>query len=296
MKIIIGSEGMGIWGNKVLIYLLNKLYPNIDIENKNTSECNFIVLSHFISIEPLWNKENKKYIYWSGECYNPDKSKYEEDCLYMTTTIQSDMNNHIYIPFVLYSNHLYKERKYTNLDRKYLLAYCNSNKITEREKIFNLFVRKTSYKLCHSYGSCYGKYLNTQKSKISGKWNDDDIIDTYKDYKFVIAMENKCVNGYITEKILNVFYSGAIPIYWGSPNINDFFNKKAFINVNDFNSFNECVDYVINMDDTKIKQMIEEPIYNENNDIINLLKNNENKILDTYLIKIKDFLLNNNET
>ena len=52
-----------------------------------------------------------------------------------------------------------------------------------------------------------------------------------------------------TEKIVNAFYSGSIPVYWGSENIGEFFNKKAFINVNDFESIEKCIDYIFNLSD-----------------------------------------------
>jgi hypothetical protein len=40
-------------------------------------------------------------------------------------------------------------------------------------------------------------------------------------------MENKRANGYITEKILNTFLAGCIPIYYGTTEILNIFNKKA---------------------------------------------------------------------
>ena len=292
--IIIGEELMGIWGIKVISYLLNKIYPNNNIEYKNDSSCDFIIQSVFKK-EKRWNKDFKKYIYWSGETIIPSKSKYETKSLYVLTTINDKRNNYTYTPYVLYSPYIYKKRKYVNNSRSYLLAYCNSNKNRTREFLFNLFVEKTSDQLCHSYGECYGSYQSTQKEKIPGKWDSEELIDTYKNYKFVIAMENKIANGYVTEKILNAFYSGAIPIYWGSSNVNDFFNKKAFINVSDFLNLNQCVDYIINMDETQIKEMQEQPIYNETNDLINLCNDeynekNDNKVLKEYLQKMKDFL------
>ena len=121
-------------------------------------------------------------------------------------------------------------RKYNNiLGRKYLLAYCHRNKVKE-EDIFNLFVEKTNQNICHSLGKCNGKYPETNISKkidISDSHFSSKLIDRYSQYKFVLAMENTCSHGYITEKIVNAFYSGAIPIYWGS-NINDF-NEKLLL-------------------------------------------------------------------
>jgi hypothetical protein len=292
MKIIIGSEGMGHWGAPVINQLICKLYPDAKIEYSNNDNCNFIIKSVF-GMEHSWNKNMKKYIYWSGENYNPSESGYQTEKLYMITTLNNNIDN-LYIPFFLYANNLYKERIILNNDRKYLLAYCNSNPIKEREEIFNLFVEKTSDKLCHSYGNCFGNYSSTRKQKAPGNAWNNELINIYKDYKFVIAMENSCVDGYVTEKIINAYYSGAIPIYWGSSNINDFFNKDAFINVNNFKSFEECVNYVINMSETKRKEMLNQSFYN-NTDLVNLLNDSynskkKNKVLNEYLKKIKIFL------
>ena len=107
-------------------------------------------------------------------------------------------------------------------------------------------------------------------------------------------MENSIGDGYVTEKIVNAFYSGAIPIYWGSANINDFFNKEAFINVSDFKDLDECIDYIVNLSKEKINYMQKQPIYNDN-DLINIFndeynKQNDNKILKEYTEKINNFI------
>lgn len=296
MSIVIGSEGRGWdYGSFVLSYLLKKLgYSNI--EYKNNDMCSFIVLSGELCNQPLWNTKPKKYIYYSGEPTIPNRNINEIKSLYALTVLYNNINN-IYIPFMLWSPYINKERKYINNDRKYLLAYCNGNRINEREYMFNLFVSKTNTNTCHSFGRCYGNYPQTIKPKIDGAWDSPNLIDTYKDYKFVIAMENTIVNGYITEKILNAFYSGSIPIYWGSSTINDFFNKNAFINVSDFNTFEDCVNYVITMSDEQIRQMQQEPIYSNhcNSDLLNLINDdynnkNENKVLNEYLDKLKEFI------
>jgi len=287
MEIVIGSEKSGFeYSKQVLEYLIKKIFPDINIVNKNDDTCDIIVSSTYIN---TWNRILKNYIYFSGEPFKPPLSSYHKDYIYMLTTL-CDEENSIYIPYFLLSSHLYLDRKYTNNHRPYLLAYCSRNNVKERQDFFNIFVEKTSTSMCHSFG-CYGNYPETRQPKIEGNWDGTEIIDTYKNYKFVIAMENTQEVGYVTEKIINAFYSGAIPIYWGSSNVNDFFNKKAFINVSDFNTFEDCVEYVINMSDEEIAAMLNEPIYMQNNDIVNLLNDEYNKkgnkTLDTYLSKMK---------
>ena len=43
-------------------------------------------------------------------------------------------------------------------------------------------------------------------------------------------------------------YVGAVPIYWGTPDVREYFNPKSFINVNDFDSFDACIEYVKKVD------------------------------------------------
>jgi hypothetical protein len=49
------------------------------------------------------------------------------------------------------------------------------------------------------------------------------------DYMFSVAIENSCQKNYFTEKILDCFAVGTIPIYWGCPNIDSFFDHKGII-------------------------------------------------------------------
>ena len=49
------------------------------------------------------------------------------------------------------------------------------------------------------------------------------------DYRFSIVVENSRDKNYFTEKILDCFACRTIPIYWGAPNIFDFFDKDSII-------------------------------------------------------------------
>ena len=48
------------------------------------------------------------------------------------------------------------------------------------------------------------------------------------DYCFSIAMENFDSDGLFTEKVLDCFLTGTIPIFYGAKNIGDYFNKDGF--------------------------------------------------------------------
>jgi hypothetical protein len=48
-------------------------------------------------------------------------------------------------------------------------------------------------------------------------------------YKYSIAIENSCYNNYWTEKISDCFLTWTMPIYFGCPNINQYFPDDSFI-------------------------------------------------------------------
>lgn len=90
-------------------------------------------------------------------------------------------------------------------------------------------------------------------------------------YKFNLAIENSFSHtGYTTEKIVDAWAAGCIPIYWGNKKIAEEFNEKAFVNCHNFKSIEEIVEYVIelNNDPQKLNEMLEEPIIKGNDELV----------------------------
>lgn len=50
-----------------------------------------------------------------------------------------------------------------------------------------------------------------------------------KDYRFSIVIENSKRDYYFTEKIIDCFKTGTVPIYWGCPSIGDYFDETGII-------------------------------------------------------------------
>ncbi len=55
------------------------------------------------------------------------------------------------------------------------------------------------------------------------------INETLDDYMFSIAVENNAIDNYFTEKLLNCFAVGTVPIYLGCRNIGSFFDTNGII-------------------------------------------------------------------
>ena len=88
------------------------------------------------------------------------------------------------------------------------------------------------YKQVHSYGrfltndtglqvASKGKYWRDAKALFFSEWK----------HKFSIAFENNSYPGYCTEKLMDAFLAGSLPLYWGDPKVGQDWNSKAFINV-----------------------------------------------------------------
>ena len=84
-------------------------------------------------------------------------------------------------------------------------------------------------------------------------------------YKFTIAFESVNMHGFFTEKIVDAFLANTIPIYMGDPDISTIFNSKAFINCDDYDSVEEVLEKVKELDnnDELYLQMLQEPIFAE---------------------------------
>lgn len=100
-----------------------------------------------------------------------------------------------------------------------LVSMIASNKIMCEEHIFRQkIINKFSNKSDH-----YGRGFREIQNKVDG----------LKDYCFSITMENATYSNMFTEKLTDCFVTGTIPIYYGIPNIGDFFNMDGIIILDD---------------------------------------------------------------
>ena len=74
-----------------------------------------------------------------------------------------------------------------------------------------------------------GRSHLTNVSKIRLPRRLMDLTDIYRQYKFVITMENTEAEDYITEKLLLGLAADTIPLYFGACNVSDYFNPDRFL-------------------------------------------------------------------
>ena len=187
------------------------------------------------------------------------------------------VNMPLFISYIYSNNYLNLLKNQTPIHlvpKKNICAVISNSNCPKR----NYFLDKLQKQFHIDYA---GSFRNNTP-KIQGAYNSNEIFNFYSQYKFVICLENTKQETYITEKIINGFLARTIPIYWGSDNIYDYFNKERFINIPNLNEImiNNTINQIkqIIADDNKYLQMVNKPIFNNNqlnrdiNDIANDIK------------------------
>jgi hypothetical protein len=227
----IWSEGMGSWSYHFMIPLLSRTFPNTPITTDQSRPPNLVIKSNFG--EPM--TYTCPYICWSGESYFVSQKEYPP--LFEFNTILSDRPNSIYFPH-LFGDECMKHgsiKRPESTPKPWCCSFAYSRGVSQRESLFRSM--RDLEPTCYAFGqSCFthdNPFVLTRndRTRNASKFNQ---------FVFNVAMENTVAPGYITEKIGNAFNSGSIPIYWGAPEINDFFNPASFINVSNYANPEAC--------------------------------------------------------
>jgi hypothetical protein len=131
------------------------------------------------------------------------------------------------------------------------------------------FDKLSQYKKIHSYGKVRMNTFELKKSSEGKYWRDaKDEFFIKNPHKFMMAYENTSYPYYCTEKLMDSFLAGSLPIYWGDPKVKEDWNPKAFLNMpggalvdeikrldNDQEYFNAFYNEPVFTDDQKIRHL-----------------------------------------
>jgi len=79
----------------------------------------------------------------------------------------------------------------------------------------------------------YGSY-NQSKQGLKTDIHAKPALEKYActiDYSYSFAAENSLLDNYFTEKITDSYLSWAMPIYWGCPNLEEYFPQESFYRI-----------------------------------------------------------------
>ena len=86
----------------------------------------------------------------------------------------------------------------------------------------------------HKLRHCVISQFENKLAVMGGGYKHiDNKLEGHKNFRFSIVIENCKQDYYFTEKLIDCFATGCIPIYWGCPSIHTFFNMDGLITFND---------------------------------------------------------------
>ena len=223
------------------------------------------MLNNFLS----FIDDSKILIFAPGECIAPDMNIFDYAITFDDNLIYDDRTIRCLYPFS------FEDVQDCSFDKKFddMIISKPSTELESKKHFCNFIyshsnahpMRDTIFHQLNKYQSVdsLGSHLNNKKNVITR--NEPDwmklSVEMKRNYKFSIAAENACYKGYFTEKIITSFLARTIPIYWGCPNIAQYFNPEAFINCHNYNTIDEVIDVVkqINENDELWCKIISEP-------------------------------------
>lgn len=174
---------------------------------------------------PKQKKPNTLYIQYSGEPGYQDPSCFDINFI----PCVPNPRNMVLFPHAYYGIYVGIDKYNKSLEHS---LFTEKRILRDHKDNFCVFlvsnpkneVRNHMFRLLSSYKKVdsYGKYLNnTQNVPFEP--------EMVKKYKFFISFENNAMDYYFTEKLINAFMYGAIPIFWGFPQIREYINMDAII-------------------------------------------------------------------
>ena len=308
---------------KVLVYLMQKIFPEYNIPSKEPWKKQIeptnkhLIVSANLDCKKLkgYKKDGITYelreedhipiLFYTGEPFDVNVVDLTGNHKYVIiSSLKKIKQDNIYhIPFGVFwythfylNNYLHKYRDNDTIciDNKYIIGYCATRETKERkefmEKISNE-INNENRILClgrdNNYKCIVKKLPRTSNCNIN-------VIHEYNTCKFVLCIENCSRKGYLTEKIICAFVSGAIPIYWGDhAYAKSLFNHKSFICIQDFQNFDECIAHILNMSDDDIIAMKKQPMFTNNiiPDVFNITDFSDGSYYGNFKKSIRNMVL-----
>ena len=185
--------------------------------HNNINDNEFVVYTDLRLFEP----KRGVSVAWLIEplCFAPANYQYIKDHIqdfdYILTHEKSLLSLDERISFVPFGCCWVSPNDQKIYDKTKNVSIISSNKkITDGHKLRHEVIREFG-----EYIDVYGRGYNPIDLKIDG----------LKDYRYSIVIENCKRDYWFTEKLIDCFMTGTIPVYWGCPSIGDFFDTEGMI-------------------------------------------------------------------
>lgn len=202
--------------------------------------------SEFIEFEKVSNIDSGELVFITD--YSLHKVEYY-DGIKIGMLIEPIAINPAIYEFIKFNNK--KFHKVLTYDKNLIETYDNvefyphggcwinteDHMVYEKSNLISIIVSDKNRTFGHMLRHSIIDILKKDKYNISifgkGYKPIDYKLEALKDFAFSIVIENSKMDYYFSEKLIDSFMTGTIPIYWGCPSIGDFFNLDGIIIFND---------------------------------------------------------------
>jgi hypothetical protein len=211
------------------------------------------VLFESVFGKSLVNIKKWKYtIHYSGEPFVNDYANYD-----LVLYSENTHSNVVDVPLFTYYIHgnntlipLLNRTPCLTVPKHFCCFIVSNGKCMVRNKMFDML---NQYKKIHSFG----KFNNNMGAVLPFDYWTDDFKNFIRQYKFIICFENSKKGTYSTEKIVNPYLSGIVPIYWSSHHIKNIFNEETmlFLENETDSEFQILINKIIELDNSDEKYL-----------------------------------------
>ena len=117
-------------------------------------------------------------------------------------------------------------------------AYIFRRRVPEREAFFDRLAERMQIVSPGDSRNNSWRVVRTPAEKVS----------FLRHFRFNIAFENEPFPGYLTEKIVDAFTAGCVPIYYGDPYVERTFSPEAFIHVRGESDYRPSIERILQID------------------------------------------------
>jgi hypothetical protein len=216
--------------------------------------------SKFNALDSI-NKKWKYTIYFTGEPYRTNQQHAYSVILDSEHSVANIVNFPIFVSYIETNQYLPRllcRKPVTVVPPKFCCFIVSNGNSQPRVTMFHIC---SKYKQVDSYGG----YNNNMGGTLKCGYHSQEYLDVLSQYKFIICFENTKKGTYITEKIVNPYLAGIIPVYWGTEYVKSIFNMDSMLYVENDSEpeMNRVLQKMIEMDndDAKYLEMVNQPVF-----------------------------------
>lgn len=138
-----------------------------------------------------------------------------------------------------YAKYIFGQSRILDIDAK-IYEKCKEMSMIASHKTMSI-----GHRLRHEI---INKYSNIHPFDVwgSGYRSFSDKLVALKDYKYSICIMNSSANNYFTEVVMDCFRVGTVPIFWGGPNIDEYFDGRGIIKFENLDELDKILKFLQN--------------------------------------------------